>query len=135
MTSQSERITFVSGFPRCGSSMVMQMLKAGGFPLFYDEGREAAYETTLIFKLPGDCAWLLRCQGRAVKLLDPHVYTPPRELSYDVIWLERDPVEQARSQVKLLNALGGALNTPAERLLAQTIVSEQPNALKAIHQI
>lgn len=29
-------ITFVSGFQRCGSSLVCQMLHAGGLPVFHD---------------------------------------------------------------------------------------------------
>ncbi len=34
-------IVIVSGLPRSGTSMLMQMLKAGGLPILTDEKREA----------------------------------------------------------------------------------------------
>jgi len=97
-------ITVVSGLARCGSSMVMRMLRAGGMELYCDH--ETSFETDKMLGLPDDHEWLGQCVGKAVKLLDPQVFTPPVSRAYRVIWLSRDAVEQAKSQVKFLTMLG-----------------------------
>jgi len=84
---------------------MMQMLHAGGMPVFR-ETDSWSYETELITKLPDDSAWLQECYGKAVKLLDPHRWTPPQGLPYRIIWMTRIWQEQAKSQVKFLKALG-----------------------------
>lgn len=92
------RIILVSGFPRCGSSLVMQMLHAGGV---CTTGVWPAFEDTR-FVVPGLSAeyWRAQAGGRAVKLLDPHRHPPPKGLNIHAVWLSRDPKEQAKSQVK-----------------------------------
>lgn len=82
MTAQS---IAVCGLGRCGSSLVMQMLAAGGVPC---TGRFPAFEGRQV-------------AGHAFKVLDPqspHVTMP--EWANTVIWIDRNPNEQAKSHVK-----------------------------------
>lgn len=88
----------VTGFGRCGSSMVMAMLAAGGVPLAGDPSPGS-------WELSGgvEVAHTLDLSGKAVKLLDSVTYygLPPAP-SWRFIWLDRDPVEQARSHLKFI---------------------------------
>ncbi|WP_234151490.1 sulfotransferase family protein [Sphingobium sufflavum] len=92
----------VAGLGRCGSSLVMQMLSAAGIPTvgtypdFEDEGEVRLRSD------PG--AWSQVAQGRAVKVLDPHLDTPPHGFDYRCIFLTRNPAEQGLSILKLLGA-------------------------------
>lgn len=88
----------VCGFGRCGSTMVMSMLAAGGVPI-------AGGLTEPPYELPGvRKAWSLPLAGRAVKLLDSaqHYGVPPAA-AWRFIWLDRDPIQQARSHIKFIN--------------------------------
>lgn len=81
----------VAGLGRCGTSMVCQMLAAGGLRV---AGQWPDYETAEPWNETG---W------QVAKLLDPH-----RQPLGDwmrgslVFWLDRKPIEQAASQGKLL---------------------------------
>lgn len=97
-------VVLVCGYGRCGSSMVMQMLAAGGLPCV---GRAPAYEDQRAYGSHIDAAWMATLQGQAVKVLDPHVSVPPPGLPYKVIWLDRLPKEQGKSQVKFLRLTMG----------------------------
>lgn len=91
-------ITIVAGFGRCGSSLVMQMLAAGGMPTPYSEfpSYEIDFARTQVL--------MQALEGGAIKVLDPHVNRPPVGPVYRWIWLDRDPVEQAKSMVKFWKA-------------------------------
>jgi hypothetical protein len=99
-------ITAVAGFGRCGSTLMMRMLRAGGMQIFCDAGKTESCETDHIFGLPSNWGWLSECQGKAVKLLDPHKNRPVSSFEFRFIWMNRDPIEQAKSQLKLLNVFG-----------------------------
>ena len=71
-------VTIVSGLPRAGTSLVMQMLGAGGLPLLVDETRPAdadnprGYcEYAPVKRLASDTAWFDRARGSAVKVVAP----------------------------------------------------------------
>lgn len=91
---------FVAGLGRCGTTMVMTMLDRGGFPVG-DVG--PAYEVRTPM-LPGQVspAALVPFRGMAVKWIDPTLAIVPHGVKARTIWLDRDPMEQARSQLKLL---------------------------------
>lgn len=97
---RSEPIVVVTGFGRCGSSLVMQMLDAGGYPVYGGRYGYPAYEADEVTSLPDASRWLAAAEGKAVKILDVHRHTPPRGRRYRWIWLDRDPEQQARSQLK-----------------------------------
>jgi hypothetical protein len=90
-------ITIVAGFGRCGSSLVMQMLAAGGMPTPHSEF--PSFEINNNTRFPVSDLY-----GGAIKVLDPHIHQPPVGPTYRWIWLDRDPVEQAKSMAKFWKA-------------------------------
>lgn len=96
-----DRVIVVSGLARCGTSLMMRMLHAGGIEPYCEPDKVGnSYETSRSIALPGRSDWLEECRGKAVKLLGPDRFTPPLSLACDVIWMDRDVREQARSQLK-----------------------------------
>lgn len=109
-------ITIVSGLGRCGSSLVMQMLAAGGHPVFEpEEALPPAYENVAALGLPQRHEFLQRAHGTALKVLDPHKFRLPAIHHYRVIWCDRDPREQAKSQMKFLGAMFGVARSRDDR--------------------
>ena len=69
-------ITIVSGLPRSGTSLMMQILEAGGMPILKDDLREADadnpkgyYEFERVKQVAQDQAWLQNARGKAVKMV------------------------------------------------------------------
>lgn len=102
-----EPIVVVTGFGRCGTSMVMKMLHAGGVEPYAEPGNiGSSYETEDLYRLPEDHGWLAGCRGKAVKVLEPHRCRPPRKIHpYRFVLILRNPLQQAKSQAKLLRTL------------------------------
>ena len=76
MTLSSDFITVVSGLPRFGTSLMMQMLHAGGLPILTDKLRPADesnprgyFEFDPVKRLATDQSWLDRTKGHAVKII------------------------------------------------------------------
>lgn len=122
-------VTVVSGPPRSGTSLVMQMLAAGGMPLLSDGLRlpdagnpHGYHELDAVKRLHREPAFLDDAPGRAVKVVHPLVRHLPagRDFGYRVLWLERDLLEVARSQRSLLAQLG----RPPEDDLSEERVAE-----------
>ena len=103
-------ITIVSGLPRSGTSMMMQMLEAGGMAILTDGLREADadnprgyYEFERLKQLPkGDHAWLEEAQGKAVKLIAALLEHLPPDHRYKVIFMRRRMEEVLTSQRRML---------------------------------
>lgn len=115
-------ITIVAGFGRCGSSLVMQMLAAGGMPTPYSE--YPSYEVQ-----NGTQLLIAKLYGAAIKTLDPHINRPPPGLPYRFIWIDRDPVEQAKSMVKFVGAVSNVkLKGDAVATLAASFKKDRPKA-------
>jgi hypothetical protein len=131
-------ITVVSGLPRSGTSMVMQMVQAGGMPALVDGNRAADddnprgyLEFERVKSLRTDQTWLDDAVGKVVKII--HLLLPelPEERDYRVLFLDRDLDEVVESQRKMLVRLGkpgGAL--PPERLKA--VFTTQLKAVAAV---
>lgn len=122
----------VCGFGRCGSTMVMTMLAAGGLPPV-DGSSPGCYEVSdlaHIFKLgPAYFA------GRAVKLLDSVLYYGvPLASEWRFVWLDRDPKQQARSQVKFISPFVTALPDGAAASFAASYGRDRPAALGALRR-
>ncbi|WP_265594822.1 alkaline phosphatase family protein [Haloferula sp. BvORR071] len=106
-------LLIVSGLPRSGTSLMMQILEAGGIEPMTDGLREADsdnpagyYEWEAIKSLPSDPHLIAQTQGKAVKVISallPHL--PPTH-RYKLIFMTR-PVEQiARSQQTMIRHRG-----------------------------
>lgn len=134
MTDAPRPILIVAGLGRCGSSLTMQMLDAGGAPCFgsfpdYEEQGRAPHGRALEF------AWLAECiAGHAIKVLDPHLTSLPRTYPGPAIWLDRDPAEQVRSQAKLAVATLGIAppDRNQRRRWERTLIAERRRALAAL---
>lgn len=99
----NRRIYVVTGFARSGTSLMMRMLHAGGIEPYCD-GQYISYETHFACLLPEEHLWLDGCEGKAVKVLEPQRYTPPPGRCYAFIWMTRNSLQQAMSQIKFLSA-------------------------------
>ena len=120
-------IITVTGSTRCGSTMMMRMLAAGGLPVFADN--TVSMETALALQLPTVTAWLHGCEGKAVKLLEPLAFPPPSGYDYRFLLMLRDPLEQARSMRKFFNALheeGMAIPRSAVATIARGLREDIP---------
>ena len=95
----SQPITVVCGLPRSGTTLMMNMLHAGGMEVYAQNMN--SFETIKNIELPKFDHFLYDCRGKAVKILDPLYFTPPRSKhNYRFIWMKRAPEEIAKSQFK-----------------------------------
>ena len=111
----AETITIVSGLPRSGTSMMMQMLVAGGLPALTDEKREADadnkrgyFEYEPVKSIRQDGSWIAEARGKCLKVI-AHLLPalpPGKEHNYRVIFMERDLGEVVSSQNDMLGRLG-----------------------------
>lgn len=102
-------ITVVSGLPRSGTSMMMQMLSEGGHPCLTDEERQADddnprgyFELKKVKQLRKDSSWLNEAKGKAVKIIAQLLPSLPPKLNYRVVFMERNLKEILASQHKML---------------------------------
>ncbi|MGZ5538159.1 MAG: hypothetical protein ACXWG0_06495, partial [Chthoniobacterales bacterium] len=118
-------ITVVSGLPRSGTSLMMQILEAAGIPAFSDNKRKADesnrkgyYEHEKVASLLSswDRSWLKDARGSAIKIVAPLLAVLPQKLKkpdsepellhYRIIFMERDMEEILQSQSTMLARLG-----------------------------
>jgi hypothetical protein len=111
--SKNEFVTVVSGLPRSGTSLMMQMIDKGGIPALKDEIRVADqdnpkgyYEFEPVKKTKEDPSWLKRAPGMAVKMVYRLLYDLPPEYNYRVIFTRRKLEEVVASQNVMLERSG-----------------------------
>lgn len=112
----SEPVIVVTGLPRSGTSLMMQMLAAAGVPVLTDSARAADddnprgyLEFAPVKAIARDASWLARARGKAVKIvapLLPHLRDGER---YAAIWMERNLEEVLASQATMLERSGRAV--------------------------
>ena len=113
-------ITVVSGLPRSGTSMLMQMLEAGGLPPYTDAERAADpsnprgyYEHERVKALARDNSWLAEAEGHVLKVIAQLLRYLPDGFDYRVVFLDRDLAEVLASQSAMLQRLGRPAAKPA----------------------
>ncbi len=106
-------ITVVSGLPRSGTSLMMQMLAAGGMPILSDGERQADVdnprgylEWERIKQLPKDPACITEAEGKAVKAISQLLLSLPATHEYRVIFMQRPLPEVMASQDEMLRRRG-----------------------------
>ena len=111
----SNEIIIVSGLPRSGTSLMMQMLDNGGIEVVTDHIRtpdtdnpRGYYEFEQVKKIKEDVSWLPATRGKAFKMVSQLLYELPANQSYRIIFMERDLDEMLLSQEKMLARLGKA---------------------------
>lgn len=112
-------VYIVSGLPRSGTSMMMQMLHRGGLPALTDAIRSADednprgyFELERVKQTKADPSWLDEAHGKVVKLISRLLMDlpapAPDRVRYKVIFMRRDLDEVLRSQRKMLERRGEA---------------------------
>jgi len=108
-------ITIVSGLPRSGTSLMMQMLVAGGMTALCDGERAADVdnprgylEWERIKQLPSDPGCIAEAEGRAVKVISQLLLSLPAGHEYRVIFMERPMAEVIASQEQMRRRRGYA---------------------------
>lgn len=107
-------VILVCGLGRCGTSVTMQMLAAGGVDC---AGAFPSFEVPDIFNRTVDAEWFAAQRGRAVKHIDPFRSSLPAGVDTVVIWLDRNVREQAKSAIKLGDLLNGFPHRPTRQRL------------------
>lgn len=108
-------ITIVSGLPRSGTSLMMQMLEAGGLPALTDnlrapdESNPRGYlEFEAVKRLQSEKTWLEQARGRVVKIIHLLLRELPTDgsYSYRVVLMKRPIKEVLASQRAMLDRQG-----------------------------
>jgi hypothetical protein len=123
-------IIVVSGLPRSGTSMMMNMLRAADLRIVTDETRTADednpkgyFEDERVKDLDkvADKSWLGNCRGKVVKIISFLLKDLPSGSHYKVIFMRRDLEEVIASQNKLLKRRGEPVASRAddEKMIAR----------------
>lgn len=137
-------IVIVSGLPRSGTSMMMQILDHGGYDVLTDKIREpdannpkGYYEYEPVKSLIVDKSWLPAAQGKAVKIIAQLLPFLPSNYDYKIIFMRRAMSEVLKSQQIMLGkvkdvklkAFPMGLNDTFQKQLVkvETWIDSQPN--------
>ena len=103
----------VSGLPRSGTSLMMQILQAGGLPLMTDglrapdeDNPEGYWEWEEIKKLPKDPRILEKAKGKVVKVISAFMPALPGKHRYKIIYMVRPVAQVVDSQWAMLARQG-----------------------------
>ena len=131
--TENNSIIIVTGLPRSGTSMMMQLLQQGGITILTDEIRQhdinnpkGYFEYEKVKTLSTDNSWLHIAQGKAVKIISHFIEFLPAHFDYKIILMERPIEEVLLSQQKMLGKEASALPT-----MLKDIFSKQLEQCKA----
>jgi hypothetical protein len=126
-------ITIVSGLPRSGTSLMMQMLVAGGLTPLTDNRRapdasnpRGYFEWEKAERLPREPDLIAEAGGRVIKIVSTLILSLPPCFSYRVIFMERDLLEVVASHQAMFQTLG-----MHNRPLSPDALREHLNRIKA----
>ena len=130
-------ISIVSGLPRSGTSLMMQMLAAGGMSVVTDGERRADadnprgyFEWERIKLLPKQPDCIAEAEGKAVKVISQLLFALPAGREYRVIFMQRPLSEVVASQAEMIRRRGttGAALAPAALIAGLGAHLNQVNA-------
>jgi hypothetical protein len=108
-----DTLVVVSGIPRAGTSLLMQMLKKGGMTLLADNRRKpdisnpkGYLELEAVKNLSKDNSCLKNQTGKAVKVISHLLKHLPKHQKYKIIFMNREMNEIIKSQEKMLKKEG-----------------------------
>ena len=106
-------IFIVSGLPRSGTSLMMQMLEAGELLALSDGERKADtdnpkgyLEWERIKQLPKNPGLIAEAEGRVVKVISELIVSLPPDHEYRVVFMQRPLPEVLKSQDEMLRRRG-----------------------------
>ncbi|HYG50731.1 MAG TPA: alkaline phosphatase family protein [Flavobacteriales bacterium] len=133
-------VTIVSGLPRSGTSMMMQMLAAGGMEILTDSKREkdnnnpkGYYEYDPVKRMATDTSWIAEANGKALKVVTQLLHFLPPKFRYKIIYMKRDMGEIMKSQQVMLGKPTNELNLTIAQVFekqaekAHTWLNAQPH--------
>jgi hypothetical protein len=104
-----EEILVVTGLPRSGTSLMMQLINKANIPILSDGKRErdisnpeGYYELEAVKGIVADNSFLKEAPGKAVKIVAPLPLYLDLKLKYKVVFMRREINEILRSQEKML---------------------------------
>jgi len=131
MATTEQFITVVSGLPRSGTSLMMQMLVAGGIPPLTDGIRQpdadnprGYFEFERVKQLKHDKAWLADATGKVVKIVHLLLTELPPDHNYRVVFMRRHIDEILASQQKMLQRSGRTRPAGNAGLLAKNFIAQ-----------
>ena len=111
-------ISIVSGLPRSGTSLMMQMLAAGGMRVLADGERQADVdnpkgylEWERVKRLPKEPGCIAEAEGMVVKVISQLLLSVPAGHEYRIIFMQRPLAEVVASQEQMLRNRGNADST------------------------
>ena len=129
--SDQDSVIIVSGLPRSGTSMMMQMLDAGGIEILTDGVREADesnpkgyYEFEQARKVGRDNSWFGEAKGKCVKIVAQLLPNLPQGPNFRIIFMQRPLVEIVNSQAKMLERMKREGAKRSERQLGKTYLKQ-----------
>ena len=118
-------ILVVSGLPRSGTSLMMQMLKAGGIEPMTDGKRaadddnpEGYWEWEEVKQLPKNPRLIEQTKGKVVKVISALLPTLPRPHRYKIIYMVRPTTQVVDSQLVMLDRQGQKARSEKQHLIA-----------------
>jgi hypothetical protein len=130
-------ITIVSGLPRSGTSLMMQMLAAGGMLALADDERQADvdnprgyFEWERIKLLPKQPDCIQEAEGKVVKVISQLLFALPGGRDYRIVFMQRPLAEVVASEAEMIRRRGttGAALTPAALIAGLGAHLNQVNA-------
>ena len=117
-------LIIVSGLPRSGTSLMMQILQAGGLPPMTDGQRtadednpEGYWEWEEIKKLPKDPRILEKAKGQAVKVISALLPSLPGKHRYKILYMVRPVAQVVNSQWAMLARQGKMPKSEKQHLI------------------
>jgi hypothetical protein len=105
-----ENVTIVTGLPRSGTSLMMQIMERTSLPILSDGHREkdinnpeGYYELEAVKGIVKNNSFLKDAEGKVVKIVTPLPLFLDKTLSYRVLFMRREIEEILRSQEKMLD--------------------------------
>ena len=114
----------VSGLPRSGTSLMMQLLRAGGIEPLTDAQRvadednpEGYWEWEAVKKLPKDPRLIEQAEGKAVKVISALLPSLPGKHRYTIIYMVRPTEQVVDSQWAMLARQGSQPKSERKHLV------------------
>jgi LPS sulfotransferase NodH len=130
-------ITIVSGLPRSGTSLMMQMLAAGGMPILSDGERapdidnpRGYLEWERIKQLRKDPECIAEAEGKVVKIISLLLLSLPAGHEYRVIFMQR-PLPEVLASQELMQRHRGTAKSAADRDLIASGFEKNLRAVNA----
>ncbi|MEM7791619.1 MAG: tetratricopeptide repeat protein [Verrucomicrobiota bacterium] len=116
--------TLVSGLPRSGTSLMMQVLRAGGMELMHDGKRvadednpEGYWEWEGVKSLKQNPRLIEQAEGKVIKVISALLGHLPTSHRYRIVFMKRPAEEVVASQLKMLARNGLKPRSEREHLI------------------